>query len=108
VFIVLKRSNPFQVETGGKGLCHENGARFQFCEMSSFVVVVVDDDDDVERFYTKVVVRCRKLIITCVTVCAKSIKVQFKAYWGCNSQEEVRQKNCRRLVPDIAVPLCPT
>jgi hypothetical protein len=53
---------------------------FGSCEMRSYVVVVDDDDDDVERFYTNVVVRCIKLIITCVTVCAKLIKVRFKAY----------------------------
>jgi len=47
-------SNPFQVETGGMGFCHENGARFQFCKMSSFVVLV--------RFYMNAVVRCRKPI----------------------------------------------
>jgi hypothetical protein len=57
VFIVLKRSNPFQVETGGKGFCHENGARFQFREMSSFVAAVV------ERFYTNAVVRCTQQIL---------------------------------------------
>jgi hypothetical protein len=62
MFIVLKRSNPFQVANGGEGLCHENGARFQFCEMRSFVVVVVVVV--VERFYTNAVVRCIKLMVT--------------------------------------------
>ena len=59
VFIVLKPSSPFQVETGGKGFCHENGVRFQFREMRFFVVVVVV----VVRFYMKAVLRCRKLIL---------------------------------------------
>jgi hypothetical protein len=57
--------------------------------MRSFVVVVVVVVV-VERFYTNAAVRCRKLITTCVTVCAKLIKVRlFKAYWEFSLQEEV-------------------